>query len=96
MNELSREEVLHVAHLGKLHLTEDEIEKYKLQLKQIMDEINKIKDLNIDESEILISPSDNYNVFSDGSACEINRDKMLSNSINRDGNFIEVRWFNND
>lgn len=96
MDELSREEVLHVAHLGKLHLTEDEIEKYKLQLKQIMDEINKIKELDVNKSDILISPSNNYNEFSNYELKEIDREKILSNSINRDGNFIEVRWFNND
>lgn len=96
MDELSREEVLHVAHLGKLYLTEDEIEKYKLQLKQIMDEINKIKELDVNKSDILISPSNNYNEFSNYELKEIDREKILSNSINRDGNFIEVRWFNND
>ncbi len=96
MDELSREEVLHVAHLGKLYLTEDEIEKYKLQLKQIMDEINKIKELDVNRSDILISPSNNYNEFSNYELKEIDREKILSNSINRDGNFIEVRWFNND
>lgn len=96
MDELSREEVLHVAHLGKLYLTEDEIEKYKLQLKQIMDEINKIKELDVNRSDILISPSNNYNEFSNYELKEIDREKILSNSVNRDGNFIEVRWFNND
>lgn len=96
MDELSREEVLHVANLGKLYLDEEDIEKYKIQLKQIMDEVNKIRDLDIIESDILISPSDNINMFSDYKNNEIDRERLLSNSCNRDGNFIEVRWFNND
>lgn len=96
MDELSREEVLHVANLGKLYLDEEDIEKYKIQLKQIMDEVNKIRDLDIIESDILISPSDNINMFSDYKNNEIDRERLLSNSCNRDGSFIGVRWFNND
>lgn len=96
MNELSREEVLHVAHLSKLYLTEDEIEKYKIQLKQIMNEVNKIKDLNIKESNILISPSDNMNVFSNDEEKKIDIENILSNSRNRDGRFIGVGWYEND
>jgi hypothetical protein len=61
-----------------------------------MDEINKIKELDVNKSDILISPSNNYNEFSNYELKEIDREKILSNSINRDGNFIEVRWFNND
>ena len=42
MEKLTREQVLHVADLAKIHLTEEEIEKYGYQLKQILDEIGKI------------------------------------------------------
>mgnify|MGYP003558059519 FL=1 len=36
-NKLSREEVLHVAELARIKMSEDEIEKYQVQLKQIID-----------------------------------------------------------
>lgn len=96
MDKLSREEVLHVAHLGKLYLDEEEIEKYKIQLKQIMDEVNKIKNLDIKESDFLVSPSDNINIYSNHEIKQVDREKILSNSCNRDGSFIGVRWYNND
>ena len=32
MNELTREEVLHVAHLARIDVTEEDINKYKIQL----------------------------------------------------------------
>ena len=35
MDKLSRNEVLHVAELGRLELTEEEIEKFSYQLKAL-------------------------------------------------------------
>ena len=48
MNELTREEVLHVAHLARIDVTEEDINKYKIQLKQILDEI-------FDENKCILS-----------------------------------------
>ena len=45
MDKLSREEVLHVAHLARISLTEEEIEKFRGELKVLMDDIDKIKDV---------------------------------------------------
>jgi len=45
MNRLKNVEVLHVANLAKLELDEKEVEKFSYQLKSIMDEIDKIKDV---------------------------------------------------
>ena len=44
MKRLTNEEVLHVAKLARLKLTEEEVEKYAYQLKSILDEINKINE----------------------------------------------------
>ena len=60
--ELTREEVLHVAHLSRIGVNEKDIDKYKVQLKQIMNEIERINELDVD-GDILISPTDNKNVY---------------------------------
>ncbi len=44
MDKLSKEEVLHVAHLARISLTDEEIEKFRVQLKVLMDDIDKIKE----------------------------------------------------
>ena len=62
MDELTKEEVLHVAHLARIDVAEEDINKYKIQLKQILDEINRINELDVD-GDILISPTDNKNVY---------------------------------
>lgn len=94
--ELTREYVLHVAHLGRLSLTEIEIEKYRHQLKEILDEINKINEITFEKSDIMISPSDNTNVFSSNNSFELNSDRLIKNAPKTNGNYIEVRWLKND
>ena len=42
MNELTKEDVLHVAHLARIELKDEEIEKYIYQLNQIKDEMDKL------------------------------------------------------
>ena len=39
---LTREEVLHVAHLARIGLTEEEIKKFQVQLKTLLNEVEKI------------------------------------------------------
>ena len=95
MDEMTREEVLHVAHLARIEVDENDIEKYAHQLKQIMDEINKINEVDIDTSDILISPSENHNVYRDDEPIDeyvdISKNAPLTN-----GNYIEVKRFVND
>lgn len=90
--EVTEEYVLHVAHLGRLKLNDDEIKRYKHQLKQILNEIDKINELNIDESDILITPSLNSNVFSLKRSNNIDTNEIISNAPKTNGNYIEVRW----
>jgi aspartyl/glutamyl-tRNA(Asn/Gln) amidotransferase C subunit len=93
--EVTEEYVLHVAHLGRLKLAPEEVERYKHQLKQILDEINKINELEF-EDDILISPSSNTNVFSSKESNKTNPKDIISNAPKTNGNFIEVRWEKND
>lgn len=94
MNELTREEVLHVAHLARIDVTEEDINKYKIQLKQILDEINRINELDVD-GDILISPTDNKNEYREDIG--INEDvDVLRNAPKKSGNYIEIKRFVND
>ena len=42
---LTREEVLHVAELARIKITEEEIERYQVQLKQLLNDVEKINDV---------------------------------------------------
>lgn len=95
MDELTKEEVLHVAHLARIEVDDNEIEKYAHQLKQIMNEIDKINEVEINTSDILISPSLNHNVYRDDEPIneQVDIDK---NAPKTNGNYIEVERFIND
>lgn len=94
MNELTKEEVLHVAHLARISVTDEDVEKYKVQLKQILDEINRINEVNVEE-DILISPTENKNVYREDIG--INEDvDILKNAPKKSGNYIEIKRFVND
>ena len=92
--ELTREEVLHVAHLSRIGANEKDIDKYKVQLKQIMNEIERINELDVD-GDILISPTDNKNVYREDIGIQENVD-VLRNAPKKSGNYIEIKRFVND
>ena len=56
MDKLSKEEVLHVARLARIKLSDDEIEKFRVQLKVLMDDIDKIRDVNDFDDEFMFTP----------------------------------------
>ena len=48
---LSREQVLHVARLARLELTDDEVERYSGELSKVLDYIEKIEELDLTDVE---------------------------------------------
>jgi aspartyl-tRNA(Asn)/glutamyl-tRNA(Gln) amidotransferase subunit C len=46
---LDREQVLHVARLARLELSEDEVEKMASELSGVLDHIEKIRELELDD-----------------------------------------------
>lgn len=89
-NKLTREEVLHVAHLARIGLDEEEIPKYQVSLKKMIDEIDKIKDLNDFDEEMMISPCENIIDLNSESYVEVANNDLLKNVPSKKGNFIEV------
>ena len=97
MESLSKEQVLHVADLGKIAISEEEIEKFGLGLKQIWDEIEKINELDIQTDDILISPVDQVNVMrADEISDMLPLNEALKNAPSKKGNYIEVVRVVND
>ena len=86
---LTKEEVLHVAHLARIEITEEELEKYQKDLKILFDEIDKIKDLNDFDEDRLFSPCENK-VDINSNMHEVDKDNLLLNVPKKKGNFIEV------
>lgn len=94
---LTREKVLHVADLGRIALTEEEIEKYSYQLKQILDEIEKINQVDIEDKAIMISPTNNTDGYRDDETGDVlSIEEALKNAPKANGNYVEVPGVFND
>ena len=87
-DKLTKEEVLHVLDLARLDATDEEIEKYRRELKVMIDEIDKIKELDDFDEDLLIAPW--VNDASYRSDIEIKNGDILKNVPNKKGNFIAV------
>ena len=90
MNELTKEEVLHVAHLARIGLSEEEIPKYQKSLKKMIDEIDKIKTMTDFDDDMMISPCENKVSLESDLVDDVCNTDMLNNVPKKKGNFIEV------
>jgi aspartyl-tRNA(Asn)/glutamyl-tRNA(Gln) amidotransferase subunit C len=62
---ITREQVLHVAELARLALTEEEVERLGAQLGQILEAVGKVSELDLSEVEPTSHSLDVANVWDD-------------------------------
>ncbi len=90
-NKLTREEVLHVAELARIKLSEEEIEKYQVDLKKLLDEVEKINEVKGYDEEILIAPwQEDTTPRSDDEGKMLEAKEVLKNAPKHSGNYISV------
>ena len=90
MDRLNRDEVLHVLNLARLSASDEEIEKYQIELKKMIDEIDKIKELNDFDEDLLIAPWSNNSPLRENDSIKIDNVDILKNVPNKKGNFISL------
>ena len=91
MKKLSREEVLHVAHLARINLEEEEIERYQEDLGKLFEDIDKIKDIKGYDDELMISPVEyNTELRPDEEGKMLDYKTATKNAPHATGNFVEV------
>ena len=62
---LTREDVLHVAGLARLALTDDEVERFREQLSAILEAVGTVGELDLADVEPTSHPLDVVNVWRD-------------------------------
>ena len=92
---MTNEEVLKVAHLARVSIDDNEIEMYKGQLEAIMNEINKINEVEIIDDDIMNSPASNINKYREDVPKKA-KDDVLSNAPKTNGNYIQIKRFVNE
>ena len=91
---ISRDEVLHVARLARLALTEDEIERLTAELDKILDAVGVVSELELADVPPTSHPLDLVNVWAEDEPHEsLPLDDVLANAPDvEDGMFRVPPW----
>ena len=88
---ISRQEVLHVAKLARLALTEEEIERFGAQLSAILEAVGKVSELDLSDVEPTAHPLDVVNVWAeDEPRPSLPVEDALANAPEREAGFFRV------
>ena len=88
---ISREQLLHVAHLARLELPDDEAERLGAQLNDIIAAVGKVSELDLSDVPPTSHPLDVVNVWgADEPRPSLPVDDALRNAPEREGSYFKV------
>jgi aspartyl-tRNA(Asn)/glutamyl-tRNA(Gln) amidotransferase subunit C len=88
---ITREDVLHVADLARLALTEEELERLGGQLNAILEAVGKVSELDLADVPPTSHPLDLVNVWAeDEPRPSLASEEALANAPEREGGFFRV------
>ncbi len=88
---ITREDVLHVAGLARLELTEEETERLGEQLNAILEAVGKVSELDLADVPPTSHPLDLANVWADDEPRpSLPVDQALANAPEREDGFFRV------
>lgn len=91
MEQLTKEEVNHVAHLARIALTDEERSRFQVQLKQLLVEVEKIMTITGYDDEIMFTPIEGKaRIREDDVLSMLSASEALKNTPCKNGNFMEV------
>jgi aspartyl-tRNA(Asn)/glutamyl-tRNA(Gln) amidotransferase subunit C len=91
MTEISRELLLHVAHLARLELRDDELARLEGQLNDILAAVSKVAELDLSDVPPTSHPLDVVNVWeADEPRPCLSVEDALANAPDREGDFFRV------
>ena len=88
---ITRDEVLHVARLARLELSDEEVERFQEQLSAILEAVGKVAELDLSDVEPTAHPLDLSNTWADDEPrpC-LPVDDALANAPDREGALFRV------
>jgi aspartyl-tRNA(Asn)/glutamyl-tRNA(Gln) amidotransferase subunit C len=88
---ITREEVLHVAQLARLELSEGEVDRFVEQLSAILEAVGKVSELDLGDVEPTAHPLELVNVWAeDEPRPSLLPEEALANAPEREGDFFVV------
>ena len=89
--EVDKIDVAYVAHLARLHLTDEEVDTFQRQLEDIVGYVRKIRELDVSGIEPTSHAHDIHNVFRhDEPGPGLDRETVLANAPERTGDQFRV------
>jgi len=89
---LSREEVLYIARLARLGLSEDEVEKFRIQLSNILDNFEILKQLDTTDVPPTAQSIALQNVFrADEAGQSYPTEDILANAPQKENGYFKIR-----
>ena len=89
--QVSKEEILHIANLANLNIKEEEIEKYKTNLEEILNFANIVNNAPIDGLNETITANDSYNVFRKDEVKKFeDREALLQNAPEKERRMFKI------
>ena len=89
---ITKEEIIKIAKLSKLHVSENDLESYSEQISKILDymsQLNEVDTENVDEFSNKLFDN-NQDLREDVVEPSLDRDKVLKNSPESDGVYVKV------
>ena len=88
---ITRDDVLHVARLARLELSDEEVERFGGQLSAILDAVGKVSELDLEDVPPTSHPLDLVNVFGeDAPRPSLSREEALANAPDPEDGFFGV------
>ena len=88
---ITRDEVVHVAKLARLELTEDELERFAGQLNAILEAVGKVSELDLSDVEPTLHPLELSNIWAeDEPRPSLSVEEALANAPDRENDAFRV------
>ena len=88
---ITRDEVVHVAKLARLELTEEELDRFAGQLDAILEAVGKVSELDLADVEPTLHPLELSNVWAaDEPRPSLPADEALANAPDREDDAFRV------
>lgn len=88
---INKEEVIHIAQLARLNLTESEIEKYTKDMQEIIEFANLINNVDTEGMNETIGANEKTNVLRKDEVVNFeNRELLLSNAPSQDEGMFRI------
>ena len=88
---ITREEVLHVAQLARLELSDEEVERFRDQLSAILEAVSKVSELDLADVPPTSHPLEIANAWADDEPrpC-LSLDEVFANAPDREGDYFRT------